>query len=415
MFVYDDVTHDTRVRREAVSLAADGHEVTIVGRPTDLNAATIEEDRLDGIRVLRVPIPAGWRRPWRLFGAPLRAVARAWARLRGRPNGGRTLSWLVVWRFGTAGWARRAAAAAPPAAVVHGHDLSGLLAAAAVARRDGIPVIYDSHELFVEAGAVANLPHWARSGLVRTEARLIRSAAAVITVNGAIADELVARYTVAHPVVVHNCPPRPTGTPDRSRLRSALGLAPGTPVVLCHGGLIVDRGIEQTAEALLEPDLEAAHLVFLGRRTLMIEPILATPALAGRVHLLPAVAPDEVVEWVAGADVASMPIQPTSLNHRLSTPNKLFESLSAGVPVVSSDFPVRRAIVIDDPDGPLGAVCDPSSAAAIACAIRSILSLSEPELVDLRERCLKAARERWNWETESRRLVDVYRRLAGAS
>ncbi|MEO5941177.1 MAG: glycosyltransferase family 4 protein [Candidatus Limnocylindrales bacterium] len=415
MFVFDDVTHDTRVRREATSLAANGHDVTIIGRPREVTSTTTEESRLDGIRVLRVPMPSRWRRPWRFLGAPLRAAARTWARLHGRTNGGRTLNWLVVWRFGTAGWARRAAAAAPPADVAHGHDLSGLLAAAAIAQRDGIPLVYDSHELFVEAGAVAGLPTWARRGLVRTERRLIRSAAAVITVNRAIADELVARYTVPRPVVVHNCPPRPTGTPDRSRIRSALGLAPGVPVVLCHGGLVVDRGIEQTAEALLEPDLAAVHLVLLGKRTAVVEPILAMSALAGRVHLLPAVAPDEVLEWVAGADVASMPIQPTSLNHRLSTPNKLFESLSAGVPVVSSDFPVRRSIVIDDPDGPLGAVCDPTSPGAIARAIGSIVELSEPDRADLRARCLKAARERWNWETESGHLIAVYRRLGGRS
>lgn len=412
MFVYDDVNHDTRVRREAVSLAGDGHEVTIVGRPTDLSATAIEEDRLDGIRVLRVPIPAGWRQRWRILGAPLRAIARGWGRLRGRTDGGRTLTWLVIWRFGTAGWARQAARAAPPADAVHGHDLSGLLAAAAVAARDQIPFVYDSHELFLEAGSVATQPRWARAGLRSTERRLIRSAAAVVTVNEAIADELVARYGVGLPTVVRNCPPRPTGTPNRGTLRAALGLAASADIVLCHGAFRANRGIEQTASALLEPGLGAAHLVFLGKSTPLVESILARPELTGRVHLLPEVAPGEVLTWVAGADVASMPIQPTSLNHRLSTPNKLFESLSAGVPVVSSDFPVRRRIVIEDPDGPLGAVCDPLSTAAIAAALRAVLDLPAAARADLRERCLRAARERWNWETESMRLLATYRRLA---
>jgi len=124
------------------------------------------------------------------------------------------------------------------------------------------------------------------------------------------------------------------------------------------------------------------------------------------------VPPDDVVDWIAGADVAAMPIQPSSLNHLLSTPNKLFESFAAGVPVVSSDAPVRHRIVIDDPDGPLGAVCDPERPASIAAAIRSILDLPQAARADLRARCLRAAMERWNWETESARLLDVYRGLA---
>ena len=414
MFVYDDVTHDTRVRREAGALADDGHDVTIIGRPEDLLDTASNEERLDGIRVVRVPIPHRWRRVWRVAGAPVRAAAAGWARLRHRPNGGRTLAWLVIWRFATTGWARRAAAAAATADVVHGHDLSGLVAAAAAAARSGSRVVYDSHELFVEAGTVATQPGWARRGIVRTERRLARAAAAVITVNGAIADELVRRYGIERPTVVHNCPPRPAGAPDRHRLRATLRLAPDVPIVICHGALGAHRGIEETAAALLEPGLEAAHLVLLGKATATADRILAIPDLDGRVHLLPPVPPADVVDWIAGADVSSMPIQPTSLNHLLSTPNKLFESLAAGVPVVSSDFPVRRAIVCDDPAGPLGAVCDPEQPASVAAAIRSILELSPGDREALRGRCLEAARVRWNWETEAGRLVALYRRL-GAS
>jgi glycosyltransferase involved in cell wall biosynthesis len=96
----------------------------------------------------------------------------------------------------------------------------------------------------------------------------------------------------------------------------------------------------------------------------------------------------------------------------LSTPNKLFESLAVGLPVVSSDFPERRSIVMDDPDGPLGALCEPTDIGSIAAAIRSILDLAPVERADLRARCLRAAHERWNWETESAKLVALYASLA---
>jgi glycosyltransferase involved in cell wall biosynthesis len=108
-----------------------------------------------------------------------------------------------------------------------------------------------------------------------------------------------------------------------------------------------------------------------------------------------------------------MPNQPHTLNERYSTPNKLFESLAVGTPVVSSDFPERRRIVIDDPDGPLGAVCDPTRPEAIARALHEILSLSPDAMADLRGRCRRAAHERYNWELESAELLGLYARLAG--
>ena len=115
-------------------------------------------------------------------------------------------------------------------------------------------------------------------------------------------------------------------------------------------------------------------------------------------------------------DVGALPIQRSTLNHYLATPNKLFECLAAGVPVVASDFPAIRSIVTGDPDGPLGVLCDPTSVDAVA----------EGDPVDagppgmrtaqtLRDRCLTAAHERWNWEGEVAGLVALHRELAAAA
>jgi glycosyltransferase involved in cell wall biosynthesis len=112
--------------------------------------------------------------------------------------------------------------------------------------------------------------------------------------------------------------------------------------------------------------------------------------------------------------VAAMTVRPEAegLNAYLSTPNKLFESLAAGVPVVTSDIPERRRIVMEDPAGPLGVVCDPTDPAAVAEAIRSIINLDAHDRENLRRRCLLAAHERWNWETESKTLLAFYDELA---
>ena len=101
-----------------------------------------------------------------------------------------------------------------------------------------------------------------------------------------------------------------------------------------------------------------------------------------------------------------------TLNLYLSTPNKLFECLAAGVPVVASDFPAMRSIVMDDPLGPLGVVCDPSVVSEIAGALHRILGMNPDARDELRRRCATAARQRWNWESQAAVLLAAYAELA---
>jgi glycosyltransferase involved in cell wall biosynthesis len=320
------------------------------------------------------------------------------------------VSWMRRYRRDLARWGRWVADAGRGADVWHLHDYPALSAVAP--RIGGTPYVYDSHEIFMESGTAARLPGPLRRWLSAGETRLARRAVAVVTVNQACADAL-AGLSPEPIVVVHNCAPRrevgpPPVGPDP--LRAAAGIPPGTDVILYHGGLFADRGVEQLIAAVGRPGSTGAHLVFLGYGSLRdeIAARAADPASGGRIHLLDPVLPSALLDWVARADVDAMPIQPTTLNHRLSTPNKLFESLAAGVPVVVSDFPGMRSIVMDDPDGPLGAVCDPGDPASIASAIASILSLGPDGRAELRERCQTAARDRWNWDGQARRLQSLY-------
>jgi glycosyltransferase involved in cell wall biosynthesis len=313
------------------------------------------------------------------------------------------------------GWAARAAAEAPAADVYHGHDLTGLPAAIGGAARNGGQVVYDSHEIFLESGSNVHRPGWIRRRLAREEAGWVARCAALVTVNQPLAEELGRRYHPRRTVVVHNAPARWDPPPERPDLiRAVSGIPADEPIALYHGGFSLHRGLEELAAAILEPGLERVHAVYLGYggQRAMLERLAADPRYRGRLHVIDAVPPEELLPWVASADVGVMPIQASTLNHRLSSPNKLFESLATGLPVVVSDFLEMRRIVLEDPDGPLGAVCDPADPASVAAAIRSILELGPEQRDALRRRCLRAAHERWNWETESARLVALYDSLA---
>ena len=465
MFVLNDVRWDVRVQREATTLAEAGYEVTIIGRPTDPMATVLERERWNGVEIVRVPVPGRFRR-WMLGAGGGRSATARWGATaglgdstpRGAPAGPagpatgsdrrsaspsrlvvqsiraaarlpligglvRGIDLLIRWRFGTMAWGQLAAAAAPPADVWHAHDLTGLPAAFEARRRTGGRLVYDSHELFTEAGDTASRPGWARTVLRRYEARAIREADAVITVNDGLAAELGAIAAPRRILVVRNAPPAPSpeasvpssARPDR--LRAALGLARDTKIVLYHGGLLRDRGLPQLILAMTAPGLEQAHLVLMGSGPMAPElarHVAGSPDLTARVHLLPPVPPADLGEWVASADVGAMPNQPRTANERISTPNKLYECLAAGIPVVSSDFPERRRIIADDPDGPLGALCDPAEPASIGAALRSILDLDATATATLRARCLTAARLRWNWEAQSAGLLALYADLIPA-
>lgn len=97
-------------------------------------------------------------------------------------------------------------------------------------------------------------------------------------------------------------------------------------------------------------------------------------------------------------------------NHIDSQPNKLFEYMSAGLPVIASNFPLWQEIVLGNKCG----ICvDPEKPEEIAAAIDWIMGHSEEARV-MGENGRKAVLKKYNWETESVKLVDAYARLLKA-
>ena len=404
MALHGDLTHDSRVIREAESLAAAGHDVTIV----------CVEASPDAIARLRPGVRAVIRRPPRASGesdAPSPYLGRGSSAARQAVDRAR---WLWRYERSLNRWGRLLSEAAGPVDVWHAHDLTGLQAVAAGVPRH-VPIVYDSHELFLETGSAVRLPSLARRFLRRREARLVRRCSAVITVNPGLASVLERLYHPARLVVVRNCMPRwsPPAAPP-NLIREALGLADDAPIVLFHGSLEPNRGIEQLVAALNAPGLEDVHLVLLGFGQVPQagDDSSHSSDRSDRVHVLAAVAPDELPPWVASADVGVVLQQPANLNLTLSTPNKLYEAIAVGTPVIASDLPEIARIVRDDPDGPLGVLCDPTDQDAIVGALRSLLDPPRTRLLDMRTRCLRAAGLRLNWEVEAAHLIGLYADLS---
>jgi glycosyltransferase involved in cell wall biosynthesis len=443
---YSNAQFDSRSHRMARSPVASGDQVTIYARWEPGLPLT---ESIGGYRVVRVPLDLRLIIPGLRGGARRRIAARVAAatrvtptsaqppndgslrrrrgdaireRTRGTPvfpilHAGMELvlapiRWyrrLLMFPIRPLAWAIALEEAVEPADIWHGMWAGSLPALGRLRRRHGGRTVYDSRDIYLHARMFDRVAApWRR--LYRwIERRWARSADAVITVNDAYADLLGDLLGVARPLVVMNCPERwipPEPRPDL--IRERLGLPASTAVVLYQGNLMTERGIEQSMDAILEVPEAALVLMGYGGNRPEYAALAARPPYAGRVHLIDPVPPDQLLPWTASADIMVMAIQPTTLNHRLTTPQKLFEALAAGVPVVASDLPGMATIVSATGAGEL---CDPTSPAAIALAIRSILARSPAERADLRGRALAAAHDTYNWESQLVVLRALYASL----
>ncbi len=298
---------------------------------------------------------------------------------------------------------------AAPADLWHGMSIQALPAVVRRKQRSGGVAVYDSRDIYMHARELARVGGVRRWLFETAERRWAHACDAVLTVNDEYAAILERQLRVPRPPVVMNCPARWTPPEPRPDLiRERLGLAPDVQIVLYQGGLFSDRGIEQSMDAILA--VPGAVLVLLGYGRLgdALRDLTDREPYRGRVFLLDAVAPSELLLWTASAAVMVMAIQPSSLNHRHTTPNKLFEAMAAGVPVVASDLPGMATIVRATG---CGVLCDPTDPASIATAIRSLLDETDGERAERRARCLAAAHGRYNWESQVGTLLELYDRL----
>lgn len=304
--------------------------------------------------------------------------------------------------------------------VIHAHHplvLGTALRAARRRRAAGFDctIVYDARENFAgippaEQGNVRR-----HTVLVREEARHIREAAAVITVSDPIADVLRDRYDLPErPAVILNVPvdsgpdgpDGPDGPVPRRTVRDAAGLDAATPLLVYSGAVSRARGINDLVEAMAH--LPGVHLALVT----VPFPHPQVPALleraaelgvADRIHPLPPVGQDELLGYLAGADVAVHPMPGGSPNHDQALPNKLFEYLHAGLPLVVADAKLMAAFVRGNC---LGEVFRSGDATDLAAAVRRAL---EPGRARQPREALAA---QYSWQAQEAQIAALYARVA---
>jgi glycosyltransferase involved in cell wall biosynthesis len=318
---------------------------------------------------------------------------------------------ILAYRRRIGAWSAAVLAAAPEARIFAGKALVALPVIAASAAARGGGYVYDVADLHVESGRLAHLPGPLKAYLRGREGHWLRAAAGLTAATPALADEIARRYAATRPTVVLNARPRwrsDDAAPTNTYLRTAADIPAETPVVLYQGAFRVEQGIEELLRAIREPVLRDRELavVFLGFG--FLEDELRTAASHDRrISVLPPVPSGELLDWTSGASVAFVGTPPKTVNQRMTTPNKLFESLMAGVPVVVAAGTATADLVRG---AEVGITVDPWTPPALAQALADLLDRPD-ELERLRRNAKLAALDRFNWETEREALIALYERV----
>ncbi len=361
--VTNDLVTDQRVRKTCEVLREVGFEVLLVGR-------RLRESLPMDAR------PYRWRRMRLLFRRGPLFYAEYNVRL---------FFFLVVRR----------------AHLLVANDLDTLPAAWAVARLRRIPLVYDSHEYFTEVAELQG--RFARKVWLWFERRIFPGLQDVITVSPSIAEAYRRRYGVKV-AVVRNLPDRSCeGVAPLSREEA--GIPPGKKVVLLQGsGINAERGGEEAVQAMRYVE-EAVLLIVGGGDALpAMKALVREEELTDKVIFIPRQPLERLYAYTRMADVGLSLDKDVSANQRYSLPNKLFDYILCGVPVLVSDLPEVRRIV---KEYDVGLVLDEHSEEAIASALNWML---EQDYKRLKKENLRRAARELTWQNEKGILEKIYRK-----
>lgn len=439
--VFNDTIGDTRVLKIAETAALAGADVRIIAVSNRLGKTRPGIETLDnGVQIERLSVVEisyllpGWglalrrllRRPLPQYVDPstlpaaearevlvgLAAPPKAGLGNRGKRRAidlwDRANSTLRLASF----WvrARRSLAGWKPD-LIHAHDANTLIPALAAASRLRVPYVYDSHELWTHRNVRTDRP-FARPFEKLYERIGARRAAGAVTVSPSIATWMRKRLRLAAlPTLVRNIPPfdGAIAAPSEGRLHELAGLDDSARVVVYCGGITTNRGIEEAILALPLLD-ENVHLVLLGYGSEVyrasLHRLVADRSLVHRVHFVGVVESSAVSRALADAQVSLVLTRPTCLSYEYSLPNKLFESIHAGIPVVTTDLPDASRLVREFDVGEVVSVT--ASPQELATALSTAILAS-----DSRRDAVREAAHTLTWQNESAQLFTLYRTVLG--
>ena len=267
-----------------------------------------------------------------------------------------------------------------------------------VSKLKGIPLIYDSHELFCEVPELQHAPLKKKIWELLERIILPRLKYA-LTVNKSIAAIYKSKYG-CEMSVVRNIPP--FTKVELLKTRKDLNIDQKKYVLIMQGaGINMDRGAE---DLLLSMQwVEDALLLIIGSGDVWfkLDSLIEEYHLHDRVRLIKRIQKHDLLHYTMNADIGISIDKGTNLNYRFSLPNKLFDYIHAGIPILASRMDEIERIVTEYEIGDFIESHEPQH---IASKLKEMLKSDKQ--AEWRKNSLRAKKE-LNWASEKEVLINL--------
>ena len=285
--------------------------------------------------------------------------------------------------------------------VLHANDLDTLLPMWLLSKVKKVPLVYDSHEFFLGVPEIQN------KKMVKFIWKLIERIIFprlkhVFTVNESIAKLYQNAYNV-NVKVLRNVPEQTKI--DLIKTKSNLNLPSQKPVVILQGsGINVDRGAEELLEAIALQDQFFLCVIGKGDVFEKLRERALRQDLSKKTMFIDAIPYEEMMQYTMLSDIGVSLDKPNNLNYEFSLPNKFFDYIKAGIPVVSSHLIEIRKLVEQFNCGAMTTSHDPHDILdALQYAFKNKSSFKKGIL---------QAKEELVWEKEVINLINCYQAIA---
>ena len=369
MFLSKEILTDDRVYREAKALVDAGYEVTVI--MWDRYGERKLKESVDGIDIVRIRSNGLMKLlPNNLFRNPI------WWRLAYKKG-------LELYRSGY------------KFDIVHCHDLDTLKIGVWLKKKLGIKLIYDAHEIF---GYMLedSLSRFTVRMIYKLESSCIKNVDYIITVNHPLKDYFE-KNSNCDVTIIMNC----------KDLVGTQYIPPKNDVfTICYfGNLVESRMFPELVDIC--GNIENIKFVIAGKKTGAYEEVEKRSKLYGNVEFLGTIPHTEVIPRTLSSNAIICMFDPNSASHRVGLPNKIFEAMVCGRPIIVTKGLYYSTEFVDKEKIGLSVSNTPEEIKQAIEKLRDTPSLQE----ELGKNALKAAIEKYNWGKEKEKLIMVYRGL----
>ncbi len=297
--------------------------------------------------------------------------------------------------------------------ILLGNDLDVMPSTMLASRLKKKPLVYDSHEYFLGMAGMDRKP-LRRSIWKFIEIQVFSRLKYIYTVSDSIRNQYRKHY-LKRLFVVRNLPLKnphfPKLTQDEQLWIASIDrrIPQNKNLLIFQGaGINESRGAEELVYSMLFLDASDFHLLIIGGGDVFgkIEKMVDQNQLNDKITLIQKVPFAVLDHFTRKAKLGFSIDKPTVLNHKYSLPNKLFEYLHAGVPVLASRL-IEQERIINQYE--VGGFIEDHQPEHIARKIKEIFD--DPELLNRWKHNTCRVREELNWENESKIILDIFKQV----